>query len=164
MLHERNMYRYTNCWLPWKFDELIECIKTDGLFFAPECFLQMKVPNSTRPTQYPLLIMLCLQSCDITPQIYSLIAIFLHFCFILCMLVVLNFIRCPFCKTSNYAVEYRGVKTKEEKGLEQIVRIIRSWTILMRYLSSALGPLISLLDRMYSLSTFSQISCRKNNE
>ncbi|XP_052177988.1 E3 ubiquitin-protein ligase DA2L-like isoform X2 [Diospyros lotus] len=43
-----------------------------------ECFLQMKTPNSTRPTQ------------------------------------------CPFCKTSSYAVEYRGVKTKEEKGLEQI--------------------------------------------
>ncbi|KAL7186083.1 hypothetical protein ACSBR2_027942 [Camellia fascicularis] len=43
-----------------------------------ECFLQMKTPNSTRPTQ------------------------------------------CPFCKTSNYAVEYRGVKTKEEKGKEQI--------------------------------------------
>ncbi|XP_073123302.1 E3 ubiquitin-protein ligase DA2L-like isoform X3 [Henckelia pumila] len=43
-----------------------------------ECFLQMRTPNSTRPTQ------------------------------------------CPFCKTSNYAVEYRGVKTKEEKGLEQI--------------------------------------------
>ncbi|KAM7268134.1 hypothetical protein ACFE04_010300 [Oxalis oulophora] len=32
----------------------------------------------------------------------------------------LNFIRCPFCKTTNYAVQYRGVKTKEEKGLEQI--------------------------------------------
>ncbi|TKY49305.1 SIP5 protein [Spatholobus suberectus] len=43
-----------------------------------ECFLQMKVPNSTRPTQ------------------------------------------CPFCKMENYAVEYRGVKSKEEKGLEQI--------------------------------------------
>ncbi|KAJ9537820.1 hypothetical protein OSB04_030553 [Centaurea solstitialis] len=43
-----------------------------------ECFLQMKTPNSARPTQ------------------------------------------CPFCKTFNYAVEYRGVKTKEEKGLEQI--------------------------------------------
>ncbi|XP_028125142.1 E3 ubiquitin-protein ligase DA2L-like isoform X2 [Camellia sinensis] len=43
-----------------------------------ECFLQMKTPNSTRPTQ------------------------------------------CPFCKTLNYAVEYRGVKTKEEKGKEQI--------------------------------------------
>ncbi|CAA0808459.1 RING/U-box superfamily protein [Striga hermonthica] len=43
-----------------------------------ECFLQMKTPNSTRPTQ------------------------------------------CPFCKTSNYAVEYRGVKTKEEKGQEQL--------------------------------------------
>ncbi|MFS7979941.1 putative transcription factor C2H2 family [Helianthus anomalus] len=28
--------------------------------------------------------------------------------------------QCPFCKTFNYAVEYRGVKTKEEKGLEQI--------------------------------------------
>ncbi|GER53932.1 RING/U-box superfamily protein [Striga asiatica] len=28
--------------------------------------------------------------------------------------------RCPFCKTSNYAVEYRGVKTKEEKGQEQL--------------------------------------------
>ncbi|KAL5736715.1 hypothetical protein ACOSP7_031168 [Xanthoceras sorbifolium] len=43
-----------------------------------ECFLQMKNPNSTRPTQ------------------------------------------CPFCKTTNYAVEYRGGKTKEEKGIEQI--------------------------------------------
>ncbi|XP_019159380.1 PREDICTED: uncharacterized protein LOC109156050 isoform X2 [Ipomoea nil] len=43
-----------------------------------ECFLQMKTPNSTLPTQ------------------------------------------CPFCKTLNYAVEYRGVKTKEEKGIEQI--------------------------------------------
>ncbi|KAI4390173.1 hypothetical protein MLD38_002312 [Melastoma candidum] len=43
-----------------------------------ECFLQVKVPNSTRTTQ------------------------------------------CPFCKTLNYAVEYRGVKTKEEKGIEQI--------------------------------------------
>lgn len=43
-----------------------------------ECFLQMKTPNSTLPSQ------------------------------------------CPFCKTFNYAVEYRGVKTKEEKGLEQI--------------------------------------------
>ncbi|KAH8494157.1 hypothetical protein H0E87_020789, partial [Populus deltoides] len=36
------------------------------------------------------------------------------------MLALLNKIRCPFCKTANYAVEYRGVKTKEEKGLEQI--------------------------------------------
>ncbi|KAL8137591.1 hypothetical protein V2J09_003592 [Rumex salicifolius] len=27
---------------------------------------------------------------------------------------------CPFCKTPNYAVEYRGVKSKEERGLEQI--------------------------------------------
>ncbi|KAG9448047.1 hypothetical protein H6P81_014175 [Aristolochia fimbriata] len=43
-----------------------------------ECFLQMKPPHSTRPTQ------------------------------------------CPFCKTSNYAVEYRGVRTKEEKGMEQV--------------------------------------------
>ncbi|XP_031495377.1 E3 ubiquitin-protein ligase DA2L-like [Nymphaea colorata] len=43
-----------------------------------ECFLQMKPPHSTRPTQ------------------------------------------CPFCKTANYAVEYRGFKTKEEKGKEQI--------------------------------------------
>lgn len=42
-----------------------------------ECFLQMKPPNSSRPTQ------------------------------------------CPFCKTSNYAVEYRGAKTQEEKGIEQ---------------------------------------------
>ncbi|XP_047341813.1 E3 ubiquitin-protein ligase DA2L-like [Impatiens glandulifera] len=50
------------------------CIK--GI--CTECFLQMKTPNSTRPTQ------------------------------------------CPYCKTSNYAVEYRGGKTKEEKGIEQI--------------------------------------------
>ncbi|KAL8474768.1 hypothetical protein ACS0TY_031269 [Phlomoides rotata] len=27
--------------------------------------------------------------------------------------------QCPFCKTSNYAVEYRGVK-KKEKGMEQL--------------------------------------------
>ncbi|CAA2984393.1 Hypothetical predicted protein [Olea europaea subsp. europaea] len=32
----------------------------------------------------------------------------------------LNLRRCPFCKTLNYAVEYRGVRTKEEKSLEQI--------------------------------------------
>ncbi|KAL2476513.1 RING/U-box superfamily protein [Abeliophyllum distichum] len=43
-----------------------------------ECFLQMRTPSSTRPTQ------------------------------------------CPYCKTLNYAVEYRGVRTKEEKSLEQI--------------------------------------------
>ncbi|XP_042478393.1 E3 ubiquitin-protein ligase DA2L isoform X2 [Macadamia integrifolia] len=43
-----------------------------------ECFLQMKPPHSTRPTQ------------------------------------------CPFCKTSNYAVEYRGMRSKEEKGMEQV--------------------------------------------
>ncbi|KAL9232494.1 hypothetical protein vseg_007602 [Gypsophila vaccaria] len=28
--------------------------------------------------------------------------------------------QCPFCKTSNYAVEYKGVKSKEERGQEQI--------------------------------------------
>ncbi|KAK8579328.1 hypothetical protein V6N13_142536 [Hibiscus sabdariffa] len=50
------------------------CMKS----ICTECFLQMKNPNSTHPTQ------------------------------------------CPFCKTLNYAVEYRGVKTKEEKGIEQI--------------------------------------------
>lgn len=43
-----------------------------------ECFLQMKPPHSTRPTQ------------------------------------------CPFCKMCNYAVEYRGVRSKEEKGIEQV--------------------------------------------
>lgn len=32
----------------------------------------------------------------------------------------LSYVRCPFCKTSNYAVEYRGGKTKEEKSFEQI--------------------------------------------
>ncbi|KAL4313147.1 hypothetical protein GQ457_01G003180 [Hibiscus cannabinus] len=50
------------------------CMKS----ICTECFLQMKNPNSARPSQ------------------------------------------CPFCKTPNYAVEYRGVKTKEEKGIEQI--------------------------------------------
>ncbi|KAG8076766.1 hypothetical protein GUJ93_ZPchr0006g45430 [Zizania palustris] len=28
--------------------------------------------------------------------------------------------QCPYCKIANYAVEYRGVKTKEEKGNEEI--------------------------------------------
>jgi len=35
----------------------------------------------------------------------------------------LTFMRCPFCKTPNYAVEYRGVKSKEEKGIEQVVSL-----------------------------------------
>lgn len=35
---------------------------------------------------------------------------------------LLNIVRCPFCKTSNYAVEYRGVRTVDEIGKEQIVR------------------------------------------
>ncbi|KAL2943446.1 E3 ubiquitin-protein ligase DA2 [Bienertia sinuspersici] len=61
------------------------CMKS----ICTECFLQMKNPNSTRPTQYPSLY------ADPT-------------------------VICPFCKTSNYAVEYRGGKSKEEKGLEQI--------------------------------------------
>ncbi|XP_009387883.2 E3 ubiquitin-protein ligase GW2 isoform X3 [Musa acuminata AAA Group] len=64
-------------------DFWIVCIH---VFFVPsleldssaECFLQMKPPHSTRPSQ------------------------------------------CPFCKTSNYAVEYHGAKTKEEKGVEQV--------------------------------------------
>ncbi|XP_064977818.1 E3 ubiquitin-protein ligase GW2-like isoform X1 [Musa acuminata AAA Group] len=64
-------------------DFWIVCIH---VFFVPsleldssaECFLQMKPPHSTRPSQ------------------------------------------CPFCKTSNYAVEYHGAKTKEEKGMEQV--------------------------------------------
>ncbi|ONK80466.1 uncharacterized protein A4U43_C01F18020 [Asparagus officinalis] len=28
--------------------------------------------------------------------------------------------KCPFCKTTNYLVEYRGTRTKEEKKMEQI--------------------------------------------
>ncbi|KAH9551396.1 hypothetical protein CY35_09G013500 [Sphagnum magellanicum] len=43
-----------------------------------ECFLQMKSPNVTRPTQ------------------------------------------CPYCKMANYSVEYRGPKSMEEKGVEQV--------------------------------------------
>ena len=37
--------------------------------------------------------------------------------------------RCPYCKTLNYAVEYRGVKTKEEKGIEQLVSAHTSWLL-----------------------------------
>jgi hypothetical protein len=37
---------------------------------------------------------------------------------------ILNCWRCPFCKTPNYAVEYRGVKTKEERSIEQFVSLI----------------------------------------
>ncbi|CAN7021153.1 unnamed protein product [Brassica rapa subsp. trilocularis] len=50
------------------------CLKS----ICTECFLRMKNPSSSQPTQ------------------------------------------CPYCKTSNYAVEYRGGKTKEEKSIEQI--------------------------------------------
>ncbi|KAK4771504.1 hypothetical protein SAY87_032036 [Trapa incisa] len=34
--------------------------------------------------------------------------------------VFLNMMRFPFCKTSNYAVEYWGVKSEEEKGTEHV--------------------------------------------
>lgn len=37
--------------------------------------------------------------------------------------VLLNSIRCPFCKTSNYFVEYRGARTKQEKRREQAVSV-----------------------------------------
>ncbi|CAH8381386.1 unnamed protein product [Eruca vesicaria subsp. sativa] len=50
------------------------CMKS----ICTECFLRMKNPSSSQPTQ------------------------------------------CPYCKTSNYAVEYRGGKTKEEKNIEKI--------------------------------------------
>ena len=41
-------------------------------------------------------------------------------------------IRCPYCKMLNYAVEYRGVKTKEEKGVEQIVSARETvWLVLL---------------------------------
>ena len=39
------------------------------------------------------------------------------------LLSCLTVVRCPFCKTANYAVEYRGEKTKKEKELELSVRI-----------------------------------------
>ncbi len=29
--------------------------------------------------------------------------------------------RCPYCKMANYSVEYRGPKSMEEKGVEQVV-------------------------------------------
>ncbi|KAL0732022.1 hypothetical protein Bca4012_028116 [Brassica carinata] len=38
----------------------------------------------------------------------------------ICFLYYPSLNRCPFCKTPNYAVEYRGVKSKEEKGIEQV--------------------------------------------
>ncbi|CAL8150555.1 unnamed protein product [Prunus armeniaca] len=80
----------------------------------------MKVPNSTRPTQYPLLPMLRLQFLKCTSKLNIWKPSFSIRCLLLYVLVSLNIIRCPFCKTSNYAVEFRGVKSKEEKGLEQI--------------------------------------------
>ena len=76
----------------------------------------MKVPNSTRPTQYP-------SPCMSYLHVYNMSFLFTLKLFTTGMLVYLNLRRCPYCKTSNYAVEYRGVKSKEEKSLEQIVRL-----------------------------------------
>ncbi|KAG8083508.1 hypothetical protein GUJ93_ZPchr0015g6695 [Zizania palustris] len=43
------------------------------------------------------------------------------------LLVLLIMIqRYPHCKMANYAVEYRGVKTKEEKGHEQLFNAMLS--------------------------------------
>jgi hypothetical protein len=67
------------------------------------------------------------------------------------LLYYLTVMRCPFCKTANYAVEYRGVKTKEEKGLEQIVRLD-----LHQLLSYYFGliPLVLLLTELVLKVTY----------
>ncbi|KAK4796215.1 hypothetical protein SAY86_028541 [Trapa natans] len=86
-------------------------------FLFLECFLQMKVPNSTRPTQYPHL-----KSCHcncLTSGIFMRFG--LNFTYSdISSTVFLNMMRFPFCKTSNYAVEYWGVKSEEEKGTEHV--------------------------------------------
>ena len=51
------------------------------------------------------------------------------------VLYPLNIVRCPFCKASVYAVEFRGVKTKEEKGLEQLVSAALPWTIVIAWIN-----------------------------
>ncbi|KAK7401703.1 hypothetical protein VNO78_13387 [Psophocarpus tetragonolobus] len=75
---EENAYDREECPICFLYYPSLNRSRCCTKSICTECFLQMKVPNSTRPTQ------------------------------------------CPFCKTANYAVEYRGVKSKEEKGLEQI--------------------------------------------
>ncbi|KAG5235340.1 E3 ubiquitin-protein ligase DA2L [Salix suchowensis] len=75
---EDSCYDYEECPICFLYYPSLNRSRCCTKGICTECFLQMKNPNSTRPTQ------------------------------------------CPFCKTTNYAVEYKGVKTKEEKGLEQI--------------------------------------------
>ncbi|KAE9585095.1 putative transcription factor C2H2 family [Lupinus albus] len=75
---EENPYDHEECPICFLYYPSLNRSRCCTKSICTECFLQMKVPNSTRPTQ------------------------------------------CPFCKTLNYAVEYRGVKSKEEKGMEQI--------------------------------------------
>ncbi|KAL6506917.1 hypothetical protein OROHE_022354 [Orobanche hederae] len=72
----------------------------------------MKSPNSSRPTQYPWFLEYVYSICFAKKKVIVSGHVF--------SCTVFAFERCPFCKTSNYAVEYRGVKTKEEKGLEQL--------------------------------------------
>ena len=81
---------------------------------SAECFLQMKPTHTARPTQYPS-YRLC--SCFICPCIRNIWVLSI-------VMIILDQYRCPFCKTPNYAVEYRGVKTKEEKSIEQFVSLM----------------------------------------
>ncbi|KAJ6416967.1 hypothetical protein OIU84_002784 [Salix udensis] len=75
---EDSCYDYEECPICFLYYPSLNRSRCCKKGICTECFLQMKNPNSTRPTQ------------------------------------------CPFCKTTNYAVEYKGVKSKEAKGLEQI--------------------------------------------
>ena len=78
------------------------------------------------------------------------------------LLSCLTVVRCPFCKTANYAVEYRGGKTKEEKCLEQIVRI--NLHILASFLffgSDFSGNFAHMMG--HECNRFDLKSCRKSN-
>jgi hypothetical protein len=90
-----------------------------------ECFLQMKSPNVTRPTQYPFCFVFCLMLIMYVCT-HSVLGAQLFFskCPVAKHIVGLlngDGDRCPYCKMANYSVEYRGPKSMEEKGVEQVV-------------------------------------------
>ena len=76
----------------------------------------------------PLILLVQHSILDFFEYVYKFLCILGTFsiivlCGLIEILLVLNSGRCPFCKILNYAVEYRGVSTKEEIGIKQIVRL-----------------------------------------
>lgn len=117
MLHEEHLHRYHIIF----FEVAVVICDWMPLIFSC-CSRMFSTDEDAEFVQSHAVSLTLAFGCSVIDfKVYSTVYEVTLFYIISSMPVFLNVRRCPFCKTSNYAVEYRGVKTKEEKGIEQIV-------------------------------------------